>query len=941
MIGETIAHYRVLERLGSGGMGAVYAAEDTMLGRRVALKFPTGDQQVDPRSTERFLREARSASALNHASICTIYQVGEHNGRPFLAMELVEGTTLRERIEGRPMAVPMLLDLAVQIADALDTAHGAGIVHRDIKPSNIMVTRRGQAKVMDFGLAKLVPQRSSSDALDSQPTAAQQTLTAEGAAIGTVAYMSPEQARGEAVDARSDLFSFGLVLYEMATGRLAFSGGTNAVIFDAILNRAPVPPLQWNPVLPAELERIIDKAIEKDREERYQTAADIRADLKRLKRHIESGRRVGSGSNVAGLDATAPQESPALAIVPSTASKPVELRVVEGITEVLPPPASAAPQPVSSTIAPSTIGPGLLSRRTWRLTIAAGTLLVAAGWLIWRGVTPATPEVAPFQSTSIEPLTFSGRVGLAAISSDGRYVVHTEREGQMSSLWMRQVATASHVQIVPPAEGAFDGLTLTPDGNYVYYVWYPQGENLGVVLRVPTLGGTPQRVIVDVDTPLAFSPDGTHVVFVRGGEGGSTNLVMADANGANPRVLASRALPHEFLLTDLGWSPDGKAIAILGRDRRDTRMQLLAIDVATGQERSVTKEPWFGFSGLVWRPDGQGLIVTGTQQTVATTGHQIFDVSWPDGVSRRLSSDIAHYSWPRLTGDGRTLSLVRDERNARLWLVPAADAATPLAMGVNGDGSAGLDIAPDNTVVFTSLAAGRPDLWIAEPGRSPHALTSNDESEWAPRFTPDGRRIVYFALRGERTTLCRIDRDGSNLTVLATTSPTWGANVTPDGQRVLFTDSAEGIKRVSIDGGPSTSLTLPVFASLGPPVTLIALSRDGRRMAVSYQDRERRGHRVAIVSADGSGTPQRLDIVARWLQFDADGLSIYYTVAQKGVGNLYKQVLAGGEPTPVTEFQSDSIMRFAVSPDDQTIAVSRGTIRNDVVLVRDQTGIKR
>jgi eukaryotic-like serine/threonine-protein kinase len=877
--------YRIDALMGRGGMGVVYKAEDTKLRRVVALKFLPEELAQDRQAVERFQREARAASALSHPHICTIYDIDEHEGQPFMALEFLEGKTLRERLLAERLDISTIVDLGIQISSGLEAAHGKGIVHRDVKPGNIFVTDAGQAKILDFGLAKLLPElRPKAEAKISagMPTmTAEEHLTSPGAAVGTVAYMSPEQALGQALDTRTDLFSFGVVLYEMATGVLPFRGTTSAAIFNAILNTAPAAPIRVNPDLPGDLERIINKALEKDRRLRYQTASDLSADLQRLKRDSDSGRTAAA-------------------------------------------PAAVPERPKMS--------------RRWLWAAASLIALLAVGIGAYRLLVAKKEPAVPFQeTTSPRRLTTHGKVGVAAISPDANYVAYSVIDPGGQSILIRQLATAVDRTIVPSAEASFLGLEFSRDGNYLYYVKEGREKEPNALYRVSVLGGDSTRLIEDCDSSVTLSPDGKRLAFVRyyGQDQMESAMIIADADGGGQETVAARKDSQLIFNSDPAWSPDGKVIVsgVFYPGRRGLEaLGLAEIQIQGGLVKELgPPRDWGGIFQIAWMQDGKGLLMSAADQSTGWF-FQIWFVSYPDGRLRKVTNDPNNYMGARLSRDSGVLLTLQSDWLSTIWIAPDGDSsrAAPVTSG-KYDGMSGVAWARGGKIVYGTRDW---DIWVMdEDGIHQRLLTLDEHNNRNPAVSPDGRTIFFDSWRGGTGSIWRIGIDGSGVRKLSGEGGFYiNPRCSPDGRWVLYLDPENrNIMKVGSDGGEPVRW-------LGKLSRTPVFSPDGTRVAGLYWDETAHRHVINVLPSEGGEPEKTFDLPSGGpfspsdVCWAPDGQALTYSMSQGGVSNIWIQPLAGGPARQLTRFTADRIWSYDWTPDNRLI-LARGPENQDIVLI--------
>lgn len=919
-VGELVKHYEILAPLGVGGMGEVYLARDTILGRRIALKFLPQYLLSDPDRLRRFKQEARAASTLNHPNVCVIHEVGETEaGHPFITMEYIDGCTLRQRMnEG--LGLKEALDIAVQVADALTAAHEAGIVHRDIKPENIMIRRDGYVKVLDFGLAKLTEHRGATGLTMSTLMA----HSSPGSVMGTAAYMSPEQARGVSIDGRTDIWSLGVVLYEMVTGHPPFAGATPTDVVIAIVERDQASISEQIGEVPAELERIVRKALRKNPEERYQIVKEMSIDLRSLQKELEITQ----------------SSAPALASATTSGQ-----RKIKGTQPI------ATTDEVASRL--TILGAAGLADPGFKLRLVLTTLILLAlsfgafGTYKWLQTSPATvTQPGRFQRINVTKLTTNGSAAFASISPDGKYVSYIKSEGGKESLWLRQVASAGNLELIPPREGHYGGLTFSRDGDFIYYGYAEPSEQNGEVYKVPVLGAGTAPVRVSPEQGLAStSHDGKRIAFIQFDRANQADILkVANADGSNQQVVTTRRWPDRLtydFVTLPAWTPDDQnlVLPVVKNDSSRFSVALYSVNVATHAEQTINlsdqqfEQPYH----LTLLSDLSGVVFSAKAQGASFS--QIWFLG-RDGSARTITNDLSDYRDADLTSQSNALVTVQTQTLSNMWLTTKADSKpSQITAGVGRYFDA--TWAPDGKLVYASDASGSADIYeLAADGTQTRQLTSGMKRNYAPSVSPDNRFIVFHSNRSGIFQIWRMDRDGSN--PLQLTSGNDESNwpcFSADSKWVFYQHFESGagatLWKVPVEGG-APSPVLNGFA-LRP-----TLSPDGKWLAFwQTENTEKSRWYLSLVSLDGQGTHRTFEIAptmhVQWdtqLRWTGDSKSLTYIDSRAGIENIWAQPIEGGQPKQVTNSTDSRIFSFAWSKDGNLV-VSRGVITSDVVLITD------
>ncbi len=815
--GTHFGRYEIRSQLGAGGMGEVYLAEDTRLHRKVALKILPAELASNQDRMRRFVQEAEAAAALNHPHIAHIYEIGSsptvkeglahgsttENVVHFIAMEFIDGDTLREKIYRDKIPLPKLLGYLNQVAEGLNKAHASGIVHRDLKPDNIMITHDGYAKILDFGLANFIEARKTFETGDTASseiaTAVMRQQSIPGMVMGTVGYMSPEQATGRVkeIDHRSDIFSFGCILFEAATGQKAFEGKD---VLDSLhkIVHAPTPQIKdFNLTAPVDLQRIVRRCLAKDPEDRYQTIKEVVIELKELRREVENAAEVE------------------LSITPETTADPHVSKTGDRTISVGDKTAASTAESVahSTSSAEYVVGEVKKHKLGAMIVVALLALVVAGlGYGIYRLTAKRDKPALSFQSAKFTRLTTTRKASGVAISPDGKYVVHIQDDGGQQSLWMRQTATQSNVQIMPPAVNVkYSRLMFSPDGDYLFYV-ARENNAAPALYQIPALGGSPRKLSPNVGNFMALSPDGARVASIRRApDEGKDVLVVSNVDGSGERRLVERKIPERMLYAGgrgsaPAWSPEGHRIAFASYEYGIVYANVVVAQVDSGVEETLSSEKWYNMGQLAWLSDGSGVVMLASDQRGYPP--QLWHLSYPEGSARRITNDLNSYTTVSVTADSRSLVTVQTETLSTIWVAPERDSngARQISFGT-AKIDEGAVWTPDGRIVYESRTGDNINIWIMNADGSNQKQLTFDNGR-TPDVSPDGRYIVFRSNRSVTPHIYRMEMDGSNLKQLTDGTGEFGPRMTPDGKWVYFSSRSSGnltVWRASIDGGKNAN----------------------------------------------------------------------------------------------------------------------------------------
>jgi len=937
LTGQTLGTYKIVRPIGRGGMGEVYLAHDDRLRRQVAIKFLPKLLVEDKERARRFKHEARAASAISHPNVAHVYEIGEVEGRLFTAMEFIDGLTLRERLLRGDLKVGEAIDVATQVASAIAAAHAQGIIHRDIKPENIMIRSDGLVKVVDFGLAKLsTPLRAA--ATNSQDAQAAMRITRAvhtepGLLLGTAIYMSPEQARGQNVDARTDLWSWGVVLYEMLTGKPPFNGATNSDVIAEILKSEPPLLRTGIPGFPKSVTLMLRRLLSKELDGRYATIADLLAELRELAREFEA-------TGLLDLPLPLPEHmTGTMSEMPETARAVSELR--EGAHY------PARPKAIITDLSslPDTDADGVLTAGNFmrhppkrRLNplflslsiiglaglIVAAVVLLKSNLLFRKAATNSTGVL------EIVHLTNDGRVMDAAISADARLLAFAPIESGKQSLRIRDLESGETWELLPPDPALCWGMRFTPNGQSLFYITTQPGSTINVLYRMPVRGGPSQKLVVNIDSPPGLSPDGTQIAFVRGYPGQHRDaLLVANVDGSAERELFSRDHPDKFSFGGVAWSPDSKLIAVGASRTNETQVAVLGVPLTGATPIDLTPWQWITVRGLAWKDDGRTLLFSA--QTPGSKALQIWRLSYPEKNLKRLSNDDKQYEGLTL---GRNALVATDTYEVSdLWLANP-DGSQRRLTTEGHEGADGLRVTSAGRIVYTEGEYEESHLWSMNlNGGDRKQLAKN--SGFIPSPSGNGQLIAYVSTEGGGHHVWLVDIDGQNNRQLTFGEGESYPSLTPDGQTVVYTARAKArgtLWKIPAIGGQAVQLTFAGI-TLRPVV-----SPDGTKIACTFRTDETDRWKIAVLPFDGGepirtfALPYPYNQIIRWTP---DSKALTYLDKVNGVHNVWRQPIDGSPPSKTTNFAEDLILHYDWLASEQQLVLSRGGRRRDIVLMKN------